>query len=181
GAKDCLTNLSKLSCRSDIYSEFFYQLSQICHNIQSLKIDFVEIISNGLADLISVQKNLKWLDITNTLPEEDLLHITHSLTNHSNTIIKLNLEDFYKPSFIAKFTNLQELVLTFECGPIGDVDKNFIFTQLRYLKYAEQENIEYEFLANFVKMCPNLKKLSVSMTISYELQLLKKIFNSCQY
>src|ERR1043166_4368238 len=34
GAGDCLKHLSKLSCHSDIHSEFFYQLSQICHNIQ---------------------------------------------------------------------------------------------------------------------------------------------------
>src|ERR1044072_8016572 len=32
-AGDCLKHLSKLSCRSDIHSEFFYQLSQKCHNI----------------------------------------------------------------------------------------------------------------------------------------------------
>src|ERR1044072_3773058 len=37
---ECLKHLSKLSCRSNIHSEFFYQLSQICNNIQSLKIQF---------------------------------------------------------------------------------------------------------------------------------------------
>src|ERR1043166_5872976 len=38
GAGDCLKLLSKLSCHSEIYPEFFYQLTQICQNIQSLKI-----------------------------------------------------------------------------------------------------------------------------------------------
>src|SRR5581483_6927719 len=106
GAKECLTNLSKLSCRSDIYSEFFYQLSQMCNNIRSLKIRITDVISNGLADLISVQKNLKYLDIIgrNTIPDENLLRITHSLTKHSNTIIKLNLSRFRRTSFITKFT-----------------------------------------------------------------------------
>jgi hypothetical protein len=36
GAKDCLANLSELSCSSNVYSEFFYKPSQICHNLQSL-------------------------------------------------------------------------------------------------------------------------------------------------
>src|ERR1051325_704277 len=72
GAKNCLANLSKLSCRSDIYPEFFYQLSHICYNIYSLKIKFANVISNGLTDLISAQKNLKCLNITG-LPEADYL------------------------------------------------------------------------------------------------------------
>src|SRR6266498_2550243 len=66
GAIDCLKNLSRLNCGSDIYSEFFYQLSQVCHNIQSLKITFRRDISDGLADLISVQQNLKYLSIYNS-------------------------------------------------------------------------------------------------------------------
>jgi len=59
-AKDCLENLSELTCNSNINSEFFYQLFQMCHKIQTLFIGFSKVISNGLADLISVQKNLKW-------------------------------------------------------------------------------------------------------------------------
>ena len=54
---DCLKNLSELYCNSDVDPEFFYQLSQICRNIQSLNIEFKKVISNGLADLISVQQN----------------------------------------------------------------------------------------------------------------------------
>src|SRR5436305_1429367 len=41
GAKDCLKNLTQLYCNSDINPELLYQLSQICHNIQSLGICFV--------------------------------------------------------------------------------------------------------------------------------------------
>ncbi len=40
GAIDCLSNLSELTCDSGIPSEFLYLLSQICHNIQSLNINF---------------------------------------------------------------------------------------------------------------------------------------------
>src|SRR5436190_2236261 len=64
GAEDCLKNLSKLSCYSNNCPEFFYQLSQICHNIQTLYIEFRDVVSNGLTDLISVQKNLKHLDLS---------------------------------------------------------------------------------------------------------------------
>ena len=54
-AIDCLKNLSELSCDSDTFSEFFYRLSQICYNIQSLNLDIKDCISNGLADLVYVQ------------------------------------------------------------------------------------------------------------------------------
>src|SRR6266487_5334532 len=63
GAKDCLKYLSDLRCRSDVCPEFFQNLSQICHSIQSLSIEFEKKISNGLGDLISAQKNLKYLNI----------------------------------------------------------------------------------------------------------------------
>ncbi|PKC10845.1 hypothetical protein RhiirA5_498169 [Rhizophagus irregularis] len=57
GAKDCLNNLSDLRCGSDISSEFFQQLSQICHNIQSLRVHFC-CISKELNELFLSQKNL---------------------------------------------------------------------------------------------------------------------------
>ena len=50
GAINCLTNLTELTCNSNIQSDFFYQLFQICHNIQTLTIEFGNVISNGLAD-----------------------------------------------------------------------------------------------------------------------------------
>ncbi|GBC41477.2 hypothetical protein GLOIN_2v1784405 [Rhizophagus irregularis DAOM 181602=DAOM 197198] len=89
GAKDCLKYLSKLSCRSDIYPEFFYQLSKICENLQSLSITFENIISNGLIDLISVQKNLKHLVIS-CYNGEDITNIISSLSKLPNTIIKFD-------------------------------------------------------------------------------------------
>src|SRR6266536_1102174 len=63
-AKCCFKNLSKLECSSNINSKIFYQLSRICHNIQLFTIKFIEVVSNGLIDLISVQQNLKFLDIS---------------------------------------------------------------------------------------------------------------------
>src|SRR5438045_2743122 len=84
----------------------------MCHNIQSLKIRFEKVIANGLAELISAQKNLKYLEMSQHGNGEDLTFIIPSLTKHPNTLIKLDLEKLNIPlSFIAKFTNLQELVL----------------------------------------------------------------------
>ena len=62
GANECLKNLSELHCYSNNNPELLYQLSQICHNIRSLKINLHKVTSNGIADLISVQQNLKYLD-----------------------------------------------------------------------------------------------------------------------
>jgi len=63
GARACLKDLSELYRGSDICPEFFYQLSKICHNIQVLRVTYQKVISNGLADLISTQQNLKYLCI----------------------------------------------------------------------------------------------------------------------
>src|SRR5205814_7087713 len=103
GSKDCLRNLSELWCNSNIYPEFFYQLSQICHNIQSLIIEFEVNISNGLKDLISVQKNLKYFSITQY---ENLENISSLITKLPDTLIKLNLyeDNHISLSFISKFT-----------------------------------------------------------------------------
>src|SRR5205823_12769400 len=62
GARDCLADLSVLSC-SDICPDFFYQVSQICHNKQTFIISFQSSTnSDGLANLISLQNNLKRLN-----------------------------------------------------------------------------------------------------------------------
>src|ERR1044072_5337991 len=84
-AKGCLENLTELSCSSDIYSEFFYQLSQICHNIQSLTIEFEEIISDGIKDLISLQNNLKSLTLKSYDKDEieEIESISSSLSKFS--------------------------------------------------------------------------------------------------
>src|SRR5437667_85498 len=59
GARDCLTDLSELQCSTVIDSEFFYGLSQICHNLRSLTIDFKSKVSNELKELVSSQNNLE--------------------------------------------------------------------------------------------------------------------------
>jgi hypothetical protein len=208
GAINCLKYLSKLSCNSDVYSEFFYQLSQLCHNIQYLDIYFEKTISNGLADLIAVQKNLKYLRICNYNCEGST-NIIQSLTKLPNTLIKY---EFYGKgqhlplSFITKFTNLQELVLllSYYNNSIEYFEKlqSIIFTQLKILRFpvaCPRVEVLIKFLENngknlkelhircsdsslylaVAKFCPNLKKF---FFIGYnELSSLKKIFINCQY
>ncbi|GBC06380.1 hypothetical protein RclHR1_00680024 [Rhizophagus clarus] len=211
GAKNYLKNLSELNCSSDtsdISSDFFYQLSKICHNIRSLMINFEKHISKGLSDLIIVQKNLKYLSIIE--PYMNCKDLTDLLSILPDTLIKLYLcygEEHYIPlSFITKFTNLQELELSFNYNfTFRDFKKlqHVTFPQLQILKF-ECLCPTYEELINFLKnngknlkefctvennnsinlaiakFCPNLKKLSAGFR-SNELETLRMVFNSCQY
>ncbi|GBC46205.2 hypothetical protein GLOIN_2v1531010 [Rhizophagus irregularis DAOM 181602=DAOM 197198] len=94
GAKDCLKNLTELRCNSNISSEFFYHLSQICYNIQSLNIKIEGIISNGLEDLISSQKNLKYfgIELFYYFTDKEFMNTIQLLMSKlPNTLIKLDL------------------------------------------------------------------------------------------
>ncbi|CAG8618702.1 16241_t:CDS:1 [Funneliformis caledonium] len=143
GSLECLKNLSVLKCSSGVYPEFFYQLSQSCHNIQSLTIKVKCEISNGLIDLISLQNNLKHLTliIIQTSFDNQWTEIIPSLTNHSKTLIKLRIyggENYGPLSFIADFKNLQELFLSFYyLDTFGDFKElqHVDFPHLRILKF----------------------------------------------
>ncbi len=112
---DFLKNLSELTFDSNMDSKVFYQLSQICHKIQITIKTLGDVVSNGLSDLISVQQNLKYLDIwTEKIWSERFISL---LTKNSNTLIKseIIIGVFDIPlSFISKFTYLQELAISFD-------------------------------------------------------------------
>jgi len=232
GAIDCLNNLSELTCDSDISSEFFYLLSQTCHNIQSLSIFLVveRGISNGLPDFISIQKDLKYLRICNDHNCEDLMEIISTylrmrndyncenltetistLTKLPNTLIEVNINGggLYIPfSFIAKFTNLQVLVLYFY---YGDEHEDEYFKNLQYITLPQLQILKFpyrctnhehliKFLENngknlielhisygsknslnlaIAKFCSNLKSLGTEFKDN-EVETLKVILNICQ-
>ena len=116
GAIDCLRNLSELRCDSNIYSEFFCQISQICHNLLSLEIIIGNVIPNGLTDLFSIRQNLKHLSIFDYSSNNNLTKIIPSIAKLANNLNKLHIgigNDYPPLLFLAKFTNLQELVLSF--------------------------------------------------------------------
>ncbi|GBC00960.1 hypothetical protein RclHR1_04010007 [Rhizophagus clarus] len=208
GSIGCLTNLSVLSCGSDIHSEFFYQLSQICRNIQSLTIEFEGTVSNGLKDLISSQNGLKDLSLIQSYNSTDWKEIIPSLIKHSNTLIKLKInggENDGPLSFITRFKNLQELVLFFDYN-----DAFEDFKELRFVKFSQLQILKLSFgcptveimikffenngknLKEFctcnydntlnlaiAKFCPNLKSL-FTLFLDNEIETLKTIFNNCQ-
>ncbi|RIA84330.1 hypothetical protein C1645_832444 [Glomus cerebriforme] len=205
-----LVNLSELRCSSDINSEFYYQLSQTCHNLQLLAIDFEpKPVSNELKGLISSQKNLKNLRLS-AFNGGDWTDILSSLIKHSNTLTKLYLtsDNGNLPlSFVASFPNLQQVELSFFCG--GVYSKNFESLQYATFPKLQILNIpdyfpEPEYVINFLRingknlekiyffnqnnvlnlsiaeLCPNLKKVFVIFNDD-ELDTLRTIFNSCRY
>ncbi|RIA89252.1 hypothetical protein C1645_825142 [Glomus cerebriforme] len=179
-AKDCLIDLSELCCSSDVYSEFFYQLSQICHNLQSLTIEFRDSISNGLADFISVQNNLKILNLL-SFGSKDWTDIISVLTKLSNTLIKLSVhggENDVPMSFITSYLNLQELTLI---GQVSFKELQYvILPNLKILKIPERpkdeilikffknngknlrelniDGIDSSLRSSIIQFCPNLKR-----------------------
>ncbi len=207
GAMGCLRNLTELNCCSDLSSGFFYQLSQICRNLQSLKMTIRDIISDGLADLISGQRNLKCLSIKNY--NGDWKEIIPSLTKLPDDLIKLDFDadQGYEPiplSFIAKFTNLQELVLSFNYNTESFKNlQHVFFPQLQILRFNYKcPNHDYliKFLENNGKnlieiyldevninslnlaisnFCPKLKSLYTIFNYD-EVETLKSILNKCQ-
>ncbi|PKK61463.1 hypothetical protein RhiirC2_791770 [Rhizophagus irregularis] len=173
GAKESLMDLTELRCSSDITSEFFNQLSQICHNIQTLIIEIeYSHISNGLKDLISSQNNLKYLSLTDPLLKDmDWSGIISSLTKHSITLTKLHIQvnGNKELSFINKFKNLQELFILFESyGSSNSSNKHF--KDLQYTKFDQLQILKldggcpkFEILVKFLENNgKNLKEFHVN-------------------
>ena len=110
-----LKNLSELTCTSISDYDLINQLSQICHNLLSLRLEYNRhIILDVFADLISAQNKLKYLyiEIFDNLTEIQ----THSLTKLPNTLTHLEISGRRHNiplSFITKLTNLQVLKLSY--------------------------------------------------------------------
>ncbi|RIA92325.1 hypothetical protein C1645_736423 [Glomus cerebriforme] len=210
-AKGCLTDLSELLCSSDLPPKFFYQISQMCHNLQSLTISIKCEASDELKELISLQNNLKDLNLSAFILD-NWISIIPALTKHSNTLTRLHLhgcdDNMLSLSFIGSFPNLQEIKFSFFN------ENNFEdFERLQYVNFPKLQ------ILNFPHQCPkpnhmikfleingnNLKKLDMGIyklndTLilsivkhcpnlkelskifrSDELYALRIIFESCQY
>ncbi|CAG8554994.1 1674_t:CDS:1 [Funneliformis caledonium] len=207
GAKNCLKNLSEFKFDSNIYFEVFYQLSQICHNIELMSISFKETISDGLADLISSQKNLKQLKLLQSYHGVDWSSIIPSMVNLSTSLTKLALygENYVSISFISAFRNLQEIVFSIESEEsLEDFNElqHVRFPHLQSLKF-KYECPKFEYLNKFLeingmnlkefhvndesyslncaiaKFCPNLKSL-FTIFIDNEVETLTSILKNCQ-
>jgi len=160
-------------------------------------------------DLVSSQNNLKQLMLFQSYGGIYWKDIIPSLTNHSKTLIRLDLVSFAQNvtiSFIASFINLQELNISFYEERFFDDFKELQyvkFSQLKILKFLYQSP-KYEELIKFLenngkdlkelyigddndnslnlaiaKFCPNLQKLSTIFKY-YDIETFKKILNCCQ-
>jgi hypothetical protein len=168
--KDCLKNLSELRVCSNINSEFFLQLSKICHNIKSLTLIFKVTISDGIKDLIFSQKNLKSLSLK--LSYNDYEYYTgnsfETLTKHSDTLL----------SFIfTKFSNLRILKLI-SCPININILIKFLVNNGKNLEEFFVNECNNSLNLIIAEYCPNLKSLYTKF-LSYEIETLKKIFGNC--
>ncbi|PKC01783.1 hypothetical protein RhiirA5_426171 [Rhizophagus irregularis] len=156
GAENCLKYITELQLFSYINSEFFYNLSQYCHNIKSLIIEFCDnIISDGLKDfLFSIQKNLKYFYIIQSDKSPDLTDLVSSFTTKLyNTVNKFYYSTFNVSfSFINNFTNLQLLEIEhFDTTDVFEKLAFFIFPYLKILRidiYTINTKLAIKFLEN---------------------------------
>jgi hypothetical protein len=197
--------LSELRCSSNLPSEFFYQLSQISQNLQSISIEFYDYVTEELKELISLQNNLKKIALS--VYDEKWTDIIPVLTKHSQTITKLQLyshdNNDLPISFVSSFTNLQEFIISLFDGTDCEKLQYVEFSKLQNLKILSQcPKSEYtmKFLEingkNLLKfytgennrklnlsianLCPNLQSLFIVFN-NGEIDILKNIFMSCQY
>ncbi|CAG8520181.1 1260_t:CDS:1 [Funneliformis mosseae] len=202
GAIDCLRNLSEFGCSSNIDSEIFYQMSQICHNLESLNLTFEKVISNGLTDLISVQKNLTYLYVL--FENYDSWRVPPPLKSLNDTLIKLRMDgSIYIPlSFISKLSNLREIFLSSRIETFVELEY-ITLPNLKSLKFGYEvlpNETLFKFMENcgknlweldlnntndnslnlaIAKFCPNLKSLH-TLIKDDEAETLRLILDSCE-
>ncbi|GET00422.1 hypothetical protein GLOIN_2v1573959 [Rhizophagus clarus] len=110
--------------------------------------------SDGIADLISAQKNLKYLKLKQYSHIKGLMY--KELPN-AYTVTKLVYYVLGKYdtslSFISKFTNLQQLILTFIFSEDFALLQYVNFPQLQFLKIRYMDlTPSYEPLVNFLEI-----------------------------
>ncbi|GBB83638.1 hypothetical protein RclHR1_10340001 [Rhizophagus clarus] len=202
-------SLSELGCSSNLPSDFFNQMSQICQNLQSISIRFNSVeVSNDLKELISLQNNLKHLTLT-AFFDASWKDIIPSLTKHLKTITKLYLysdKDNLSLSFVSSFSNLQEIMFSFyNEADFKDLQyAHFPRLQILKIPYRCYHYSVYKHIMKFLetngsnlkkfhthehdpmlslsipRFCTNLRSLFIILK-SGELNTLANIFTSCQY
>ncbi|EXX72860.1 uncharacterized protein OCT59_009643 [Rhizophagus irregularis] len=208
GSQESLKYLSELCCRSNVYSEFFHQLSQICYNIKAICVVIDHHISDGLMNLILSQNKLKNLIFHQSHDREVLKSIIPLLEKLSdNTSVKLGVyeiknfiplpfpknlrelllasnngnftEDTFKELQRVIFPNLQVLIFSYLVPKIEHFN-NFLERNGENLRklYLEDCTKALDLNLSISKFCPNLVVLSTSVS-GYD--DLKVIFVNCQH
>ncbi|CAI2178595.1 2463_t:CDS:2 [Funneliformis geosporum] len=162
GGENCLSKLSIFHCSSNVCHEFINQLSQICHNLKLLKINFRDSITNGLADFISVQKHLKYLNLRLSL------YNLQTFIKLPNSLIKLRIEgrdSCFPFLLIYKLSNLQELSLSAHSSLTS-----FISPEFEYLIKFLENNGWLRIAFPDENMESNMKSLKVILNSFQQLE-----------
>ncbi|RIA92190.1 hypothetical protein C1645_804766 [Glomus cerebriforme] len=188
------------------YSDYLMDLEDfIFPRLRILKfVDFPEV-GIMIKFIENNGKNLKEFYAINDDDYEDsymeIDEIEHSLTKHSDTILRLYLLEPSSLSYIIKFINLQELVIAFfTCPEEFEILQHITFPHLEILKFVKEcpkVEMVIKFLENngknlkefcsyrcdnslslaIAKCCPNLKFLYVQFM---KRETLREIFDNCQ-
>ncbi|GBB99555.1 hypothetical protein RclHR1_03560010 [Rhizophagus clarus] len=180
-AKDCLKNLSELSCSSHFNSNFFLQLSKICYNIESLDIVVEKVISNGLKDLIFSQNNLKSLSFARYFYVDEFDSDLNDYITTSNTLTKLDFLGISSTTFITTkiiFPNLKILKFT-DCHLPENGIIEFLVNNGKNLEELMLNICNDSLNLTIAKYCSNLKSLYTQFS-NHGIEILKMVFINCQ-
>ncbi|RIA87135.1 hypothetical protein C1645_828241 [Glomus cerebriforme] len=111
GANICLSKLCELDCKSNQISSLFYGLAQICRLIEKISIELT-IDNSGLAELIEMQKQIKYIKIT----QSELCgykRIAQALEKQAHSILylQLSMDNACLYDLFPKLINLQSFIL----------------------------------------------------------------------
>ncbi|CAI2173227.1 5346_t:CDS:2 [Funneliformis geosporum] len=117
GAKHWLSDISTLCCSAVTEPYYFQGSAPLCQSIEELCINSCHQDNYGLAKLIEVQKNLKYLEISrnegNGIDSLDV--ISRRLNHHARSIIKFKAVFegiLISPKVLPELVNLRELELS---------------------------------------------------------------------
>ncbi|EXX72960.1 uncharacterized protein OCT59_012785 [Rhizophagus irregularis] len=148
-AKIRFESLCELECDTSIDSSYFYGLAQLCQYIQRLIIANVKNNYHGIAELIGVQKNLKYFEWRD---DDDYLYVSGSdqvsykdilfaLEKNANIITHLNIYFKYMdrtlPKVLPKLHKLKTLIVT--------SFPSFNEEQLKMCVYRELETLKINY------------------------------------
>ncbi|GBC07557.1 hypothetical protein RclHR1_07530006 [Rhizophagus clarus] len=114
GSNNSLSNLYQLDCET--VNQYFYRnLAQICRSIEKIKIIIFDDKLFGVAELIEMQKQIKYIFIDEF---SKCKRISQALEKHANSIIYLHTRTrcsfLHLHSIFPKLTNLQYLIINGE-------------------------------------------------------------------
>ncbi|PKK67005.1 hypothetical protein RhiirC2_852481 [Rhizophagus irregularis] len=191
GAESCLSRLTELKCTTFDQPLFYDRLDQHCQYIEKLIIDQCKKDNYGLAKLIQVQKNLKYIEFNGNLfvgGEEDydpFGDVGKALIGNSDSLIHFKAffcgNISFPPTILPKLCNLQKLQFL-----IPHLDKKYE-DQLKISSYPNLrilhiENISPDIVAEIIeKTGGNLKKLLIEKYhyCKDSKRLIRSIYKNC--